>query len=411
MSFAYRSVDIACEGVADQRGARGIAGIRPYFQPVRLMVTLDTEEPERRIAMLRRNVGQRCPSAQPVHRSGRRSRTDPAGRTTAEIRKTFAIARRTLLAGATAATATSARAQAWPTRAVTLLAFAGAGSTSDVLLRLLGEGLGPDLGVPIVVDNKPGANGTIAMETVLRAPADGHLLTVISQGTHNFNKVIYPNISDDPLRDVAPLIPLIAAPNALLVHPASAYRTPQDIARAARAAPGTITFASGGNGTSHHLSGGLMAQMSGTRMVHVPYRTAGQGMTAVMTREVDFAFFNIATAIGPRDAGQVRLIAVSSARRSGLLPDVATMAEAGFPGYDMSTWVGLAYRAGVPSAVMQRMHAAVVSAMADPTMRAALTRLGVDPMEPMTPEAFAAFIAADVQKWHPILRAAGIGAN
>jgi tripartite-type tricarboxylate transporter receptor subunit TctC len=324
---------------------------------------------------------------------------------------THSLARRLLLAGAAAAAAAPARAQGWPTRPVTLLAFAGAGSTSDVLLRLLAERLGPDLGVPIVVDNKPGANGTIAMETVLRAPADGQLLTVISQGTHNFNKVIYPNVSYDPLRDFAPLIPLIEAPNALLVHPASPYRTPQDIVRAARAAPGTITFASGGNGTSHHLSGELMAQMSGTRMVHVPYRTVGQGTTAVMTREVDFAFFNIATAIGPRDAGQVRLIAVSSTRRSGLLPDVPTMAEAGFPGYEMSTWVGLAYRAGVPPAVMQRMHGAVARAMADPAMRAALTRLGVDPMEPASPEAFAAFIAADIRKWHPILRAAGIGAS
>lgn len=321
------------------------------------------------------------------------------------------VTRRLLLAGAAGVASLPAPAQAWPARAVTLLAFAGPGSTSDVLLRLIAERLGPDLGVPIVVDNKPGANGTIAMETVVRSPADGYLLTIISQGTHTFNQVIYGSTSYDPVRDFTPVIPVVEAPNALLVHADSPYRTPEDIVRAARAAPGTITFASGGNGTSHHLSGELMAQMSGTRMVHVPYRTVAQGTTAVMTREVSFAFFNIATAIAPRDSGRVRLIAVSSARRSALLPEVPTMAESGFPGYAMSTWVGLAYRSGVPEAVVQRMHDAVAAAMADAPLRAALTRLGVDIMDPIQPREFAALIAADIRKWHPILRAAGFGAS
>lgn len=321
--------------------------------------------------------------------------------------------RKALLAGMTAAGALAgpASAETWPTRPITLLAWSGAGSTSDVLLRLLAERLQPDLGVPIVVDNKPGANGTIALDLTLRAPADGQLLVMISQGTQAFNRVIYPTTSYDPERDFAPVMPLIQVANALMVHPDAPYRTAQDIVSAARAAPGTITYASGGNGTSHHISAALLAQLTGTSMVHVPYRTVAQGITAVMRRDVDFAFFNIATAIGPRDARQVRVIGVSSAQRSSLLPDVPTVAETGIAGYEMSTWLGVSYRAGVPQPVVTRMHGALTRAMADPGMREALVRQGVEPMPPMSPSEFAAFISAEIAKWHPVLRAARIGAE
>jgi tripartite-type tricarboxylate transporter receptor subunit TctC len=313
------------------------------------------------------------------------------------IRDPSRLPRRAMLGGgaAIAASSLAARAQTWPMRPITLLAWSGAGSTS----------------VPIVVDNKPGANGTIALDLTLRAPADGYLLVVISQGTHAFNRVIYPTTSYDPVRDFAPVMPLIQVANALMVPADSPYRTAEDIVLAARAKPGTITFASGGNGTSHHISAELLAQMTGTKMVHVPYRTVAQGTTAVIAREVEFAFFNIATAIAPRDAKQVRLIGVTSAQRSALLPDVPTVAETGIAGYEMSTWVGVSYRAGVPEPVLMRMHAALAKAMAEPEMRAALARLGVDPMEPLPPAAFAALIKSEIEKWHPVLRAAGIGAG
>jgi tripartite-type tricarboxylate transporter receptor subunit TctC len=317
--------------------------------------------------------------------------------------------RRTLLAAA--AFPFVARAQAWPTRQVVMLCPLAAGSTADILTRTMADWLARRTGQAFVVDNRPAAHGFIAMETLLRAPADGHTIALVSQGTHVFNTALHRTMPYDPLADFALVMPLAQVTNALIVPPDSPFRTPQDIVAAARARPGVLTYSSGGNGTSHHISAALFAQMTGAEFVHVPYRGAPQGITAVMAREVDFAFYNIPTVLTQIRGGLLRGLAVTSAQRSPFLPDLATMDALGVAGYEMTTWMGAGFRAGTPEPIVARLHALLNEALDDPAIREKLGAQGFEAMPRLTPAEFAAFLRAENAKWLPVFRAARIGVD
>ncbi len=298
-------------------------------------------------------------------------------------------------------------AQSYPTRSITLVVPLAAGSTADILARTVGNELAKAFGQSIVVDNRPGAGGTIAMAQVARAAPDGYTMAVISQGTHVFNLGLFPKLDYDPFTSFAPITLGASVSNVMIVHPSNQATTPGDIAAAAKAKPGELTFSSGGNGTSHHMSGVLFQNLTGTQMTHVPYRVTSAGIAAVMQGEVTMGFFNTPTVIAQIKDGKLKPLGVTSLQRSPHLPEVPTLDEGGIKGYEMITWTAFAAPAGTPPAIVERWHAEIAKVMHEPAMRARMVALGFDMMEQIPPAAFADFMKADAAKWVPIVKASG----
>jgi tripartite-type tricarboxylate transporter receptor subunit TctC len=316
-------------------------------------------------------------------------------------------AMRTLLIAAALFGIALPAAAEYPVKPVTLIVPLAAGSTADILARSVGAVLSQRFGQTVVVDDRPGAGGAIAMAQVARARPDGYTMAVISQGTHVFNVGLYPKLEYDPLKDFAPIALAASVSNVMIVYPGNPASSVRDVIAAAKLHPGELTFASGGNGTSHHLSGVLFQQLTGTQLTHVPYRGAPQGISAVMGDEVTMGFFNTPTVIAQIRDGKLKALGVTSLQRSPHLPDLPTLDEAGVKGYDVSTWMGFAAPAGTPAAIVARWHDAIVELLAEPAMRDKMMTLGFDPVEPLAPDAFARFIKADLEKWVPIIKASG----
>ncbi len=318
--------------------------------------------------------------------------------------------RRTILTAVTAAGLAPRLAvaqPAWPARSITMVAPLAAGSSVDIVARVVADGWSTRLGVPVVVENRPAANGTLALGQVARSAPDGYTVTITGQTAIGFNPALYPSLPYDPLRDFAPVTRIVSVSNALVVHKNSPFRSVADIIAAGKARPGTLTYSSGGVGSTHHVSSAMFAQMTGFEATHVPYRGAPQGILAAQTGEVDFAFFNISTLLGGIRSGELRPLAVSSAQRSPFLPDVPTMQENGVAGYELSTWIGVSTVARTPDAIVQRMYEATVSMLADPAIRNRLTSIGFDITPLTTPADMVALHRAEFEKWPAILRAVG----
>jgi tripartite-type tricarboxylate transporter receptor subunit TctC len=315
--------------------------------------------------------------------------------------------RRTILAATLAPFAAHAQAP-WPTRPITMVAPLAAGSSVDIVARTVADGWASRLGQPVVTENRPAANGTLALGQVARAAPDGYTVTITGQTSIAFNPVLYPTLPYDPLRDFQPITRIVAVSNALIVRRGSPFRSVADIVAAAKARPGALTYSSGGVGTTHHVSSAMMAQMTGFDATHVPYRGAPQGILAAQTGEVNFAFFNISTVLALIRSGELVALAVTSRERSPFLPDVPTMQEAGVAGYEMSTWIGVSTVARTPAPIVQRMYQATRAMMADEAVRTRLSGIGFDLIEQPTPEEMVAIHRAEIEKWGPILRGAGI---
>jgi tripartite-type tricarboxylate transporter receptor subunit TctC len=318
--------------------------------------------------------------------------------------------RRSLLAaaGGLGFAARPAAAQpAWPARAITMIAPLAAGSSVDIVARVIADGWSTRLGVPVVVENRPAANGTLALGQVARAAPDGYTVTITGQTSIAFNPALYPSLPYDPLRDFAPVTRIVSVSNALVVHRNSPFRSVAEIVAAGKARPGALTYSSGGVGSTHHVSSAMFAQMTGFEATHVPYRGAPQGILAAQTGEVDFAFFNISTLLAGIRSGELRPLAVSSARRSPFLPEVPTMQEQGVAGYELSTWIGVSTVARTPEAIVRRMYDVTRAMLAEEAIRTRLTSIGFD-LTPLTPpEEMVALHRAEFEKWPPILRAVG----
>jgi len=298
-------------------------------------------------------------------------------------------------------------AQTWPTKPIRLLVPLAAGSTADIVSRFAAQELGKVLGQSVVVENKPGAGGTIAMAELARAPADGYTIAFASQGTLVFNQAIFATPGYDSVKDFQPLAFVGGVSNVMIVPPGSPAKTPLDVVAEAKANPGKLTFSSGGAGTSHHLSGVLFANITGTKLVHVPYKGAPQGVLAVMTGEVDMGFFNTPTVIGQIKDGKVRALGVTSLARSPLLPNVPTLVEQGIKDYEMNTWFGFVAPAGTPRAVVARLNTELNKILAGPEAKEKLGPQGFDLAPSSTPEDFSKIIASDLVKWVPLVKAAG----
>ncbi len=300
-----------------------------------------------------------------------------------------------------------AAAQGYPSRPIRLLVPLAAGSTADIISRAVGGELSKTLGQPVVIENKPGAGGTIAMAEVARAAPDGYTLSFASQGTLVFNQALYDKPGYDSMRDFATISFVGGVSNVMIAPPASAVARPADLVAQARAKPGTLTFSSGGSGTSHHLSGVLFARMTSTDLIHVPYKGAPQGILAVMSGEVNMGFFNTPTVISQIRDNKLKALAVTSLTRSPLLPDVPTLDELGVKGYEVNTWFGFVTRHGTPPEIIARLHAEIRRILDDPTLKARLDQQGFELAPPTTPEQFARMVADDLQKWVPLVKQSG----
>jgi tripartite-type tricarboxylate transporter receptor subunit TctC len=307
--------------------------------------------------------------------------------------------------------ATGAIAQTWPAKPIKLVVPLAAGSTADIVSRAVATELAKRLGQPVVVENKAGAGGTIAMAEVARAPADGYTIAFASQGTLVFNQALYSAPGYDSLKDFAPLAFVGGVSNVMIVAPTNPAMLPRDIIAAAKAKPGELTYSSGGSGTSHHLSGVLFAQLTGTQLVHVPYKGAPQGVLAVMTGEVTMGFFNTPTVISQIRGGKVKALGVTSLARSPLLPDVPTLDELGVRGYEVNTWFGFVAPAATPPDIIARLHSEMNGILALPAVKENLAAQGFELAPATTPAAFMKLIQDDTRKWIPIVKASGATAN
>ena len=305
----------------------------------------------------------------------------------------------------------TALAQGYPSKPIRLIVPLAAGSTADIASRYTAQELSRVLGQSVVVENKTGAGGTIAMLELARAAPDGYTIGFASQGTLVFNQAIYARPGYDSLKDFAPIALLGGVSNVMIVHPSNPASTPGEIVALAKAKPGTLTFSSGGAGTSHHLSGVLFGRVTGTDLVHVPYKGAPQGVLAVMANEVTMGFFNTPTVISQIKEGKVKALGVTSLQRSPLLATVPTLDEQGIKGYEVNTWFGFVAPAGTPLDVVNRLNTELNKIFSSAETKDKLGPQGFDLSPPLTPVAFSKLIADDMARWVPIVKASGAKAD
>lgn len=328
--------------------------------------------------------------------------------------RTFPIARRTLLAGLAVAAAgalpLAAGAQNYPTKPVTIVVPFSAGGTTDILARIVGQALSAELGQSVVIDNRAGAGGNIGGALAAKAPADGYTLFMGTVGTHAINAALYKKMPFDPVKDFAPLTRVANVPNLLVAHPQQPFKTVKELIDYAKAHPGAVNFGSSGSGSSIHLSGELFKSMAKVDMVHVPYKGSAPAVTDLLGNQIAIMFDNMPSAIQHVRAGKLRPIAVTTARRSPELPDVPTIAEAGVPGYEATSWFGMFAVAGTPKPVLERLNAALAKVLKQPEVVAKIKEQGGETISE-TPEQFAAFIQAESAKWGRVVKESGATAN
>jgi tripartite-type tricarboxylate transporter receptor subunit TctC len=299
------------------------------------------------------------------------------------------------------------RTAPYPERPITIIVPFGKSTTADLVAAVVAEAMSRNIGQKVTVELKPGAGGGAAMEQVENAAPDGYTLAMITQGTHVFNLSLYKTLRYDP-RKIVPITPIAAVSNVMTVHPSNPANMPLEVAAAAKAAPGQLTYASGGVGTSHHLGGVLFASIAGVEIKHVPHLVSVDGINRIVNGEITMGFFNIPTVIEQIKTGKLKALGVTSLTRSPHLPDVPTLDAGGLKGYDLVTWFGFGAPTGTPPEIVQRLRDEFARAAADPAVKTKLEQAGLDPIDQMQPAEFARLIASDLAKWTPIIKGAGV---
>lgn len=318
--------------------------------------------------------------------------------------------RRLFLASAASLLAsTAAGASGFPAgRPLKLVVPFPAGGSTDVIARIAAEGLGGRLGIPVVIENKPGAGGTIGASQVAKATPDGHELLVASVSIST-NHHIFKSLPFDPLKDLAPVSLIATVPNVLLVGPHVTMRSTADLIAAAKAAPGKITYGSAGIGTSAHLAAELFCQMTGVTMTHVPYRGTGPALNDLIGGRLDVMFDILTAVVQQVKAGTVRALAVTTPGRNPLLPELPPVADT-LPGFEVTTWNGVFAPAATPAAVIDSLSAAIVQVMRQDGVRTRLAELSVEALG-SSPTELAAWLTAESDKWGRLVRSANIRSN
>lgn len=311
-----------------------------------------------------------------------------------------------LAAGAAALPAVprTARAESYPTRPVHIVVPFAPGITPDILGRLIGQWLSERLGQPFVVENRPGAGANVGTELVARASPDGYTLLLVTLA-NAVNATLYDNLSFNFIRDIAPVASLSRSPAVMEVHPSFPAKTVPEFIAYAKASPGKVNMASGGNGVPSHVAGELFKMMAGVDMLHVPYRN-GNPLPDLLGEQVQVYFSPIPASIAFIQANKLRALAVTGATRSEVLPDVPTVGEF-VPGYEAISWYGVGVPKNTPGDIVERLNKEINTALADPAMKARLAELGVTVLAG-SPADFGKFIANEVQKWGKVVRFAGI---
>ena len=310
---------------------------------------------------------------------------------------------------AAAATARDARAQSpasYPSRPVKLVIPFPPGGPLDIIGRLIAQKASEDWRQSVIVDNRPGAGGNIGADLVAKSPPDGYTIVMGALSTHAVNPSLYARMPYDPLKDFAPISLVAITPNVLVVNASLPVTTAKEFIAYAKANSGKLSFGSGSNGSAGHLAGELFKVDTKTDIVHVPYKGGAPATQALLAGDIQFMFDNLANAMPQVKAGKLKALAVTTAERSKLAPDLPTMAEAGLPGFDISTWFGLLAPAGTPKDVIAKWNAEVVKILNSPDVRERLTAQGAEPA-PTTPEQFAAFIQSEIPKYARIVKISG----
>ena len=313
-----------------------------------------------------------------------------------------------LLMALTAHSAHSA-SEAYPTRPVRLIT-GSPGSTSDISARFIAQKLGERWGQQVVVDNRPGAGGIIGAEIAARAVPDGYTLFNGQIGTHASPQFLFKKLAYDPIKDFAPIGQLTTSGIALVVNQQVPSRDLKEFVAFAQSRQGGLSYGSAGGGTSSQLSGELFNQITGAKLVHIPYKGAGFALTGVVAGEVQAAFLSTTTAAAQVKAGKLRALAVLSNARFSASPEIPTAAEQGFPGIDSTVWFGLFAPANTKDAIIQKISQAVGEIMRTPEARTLLLSQGAEPM-PSTPQEFDRFLRQEITKWGRVIKAAGIQPN
>ena len=293
---------------------------------------------------------------------------------------------------------------AYPSKPITLICPYAAGGNADQRSRQIGRFMASALGQPVLVDNKPGAGGNIGTEAVARAKPDGYIIGMGNFAPLAVNPTMFLRLNFDPAKDLVPICLIEKGPLVLMVPPTSPFRSVKDIIAAAKAAPGKLSFASGGLGGSHHLSGEMFKSLAGLSITHIPYKGGAPATTDLMSGQVDMMFEQMYTAAPSIRAGKLRALAITSKTRSPVFPDVPTMAEAGVPGFEVQNWQGLIAPAGTPAAVIRVLNEAVNNALKDPAIKEQMlgqgNELGGGP-----PDVFAALIKSEAERWGKLVKA------
>ena len=295
----------------------------------------------------------------------------------------------------------------YPSRPVRIVVPYSAGGGTDIVARTVGQKLAERWGQTVIVDNRVGANGIIGADAVAKAPADGYTLLMSTPAEVSTNPHLYANIPYDALRDFAPITLIAVTPLVVAVNPGVPAKSVQELIVLAKEKPGSIGFATPGLGSTQHLTGEMLMMSAGIRLVHVPYKGAGQSIPDVIAGQVPMGIYGVLTISQHAKAGRLRMLAVTTPKRSSAYPDLPTLAESGFPGFDTSLWFGLIAPAATPGRVIGRLHDDVIDALKLPDVRERIASQGADIVGD-TPAEFSAFIAAESAKYARIIKQAGV---
>jgi tripartite-type tricarboxylate transporter receptor subunit TctC len=316
------------------------------------------------------------------------------------------FSRRILLATTLAALSAGAWAQAYPAKAIRLVVPFPPGGGTDIIAREISTKLTTTLGWTFVVDNKPGAGGNLGVDAVAKAPADGYTLVLGQTSNLAINPTLYGKLPYDPFKDLVPVSLVATAPLVLVVPAASPYKTVADVVNAAKAKPGEVNFASPGNGTVAHLTGELFQKAAGIKLQHVPYKGSNQALTDLMGGQVQLFMASVPTALPHIKSGKLRAIAVSSAKRVGDLPQVPTIGESGYKGFDATTWFGVLAPAATPKDIVARLNVEINKVLKAPDVQKRIDDEGGEAVG-STPEQFAQLMKDDFARWGKVVKESG----
>ena len=315
--------------------------------------------------------------------------------------------RTAVLTSLAALVALPALAQTYPVKPVRILIAQAPGSATDNVSRIMTSRLAEQMGQQFVIEARPGAGGALGAEAAARSPADGYTLFMANNSTHGSNPAVYKKLPYDPIKDFSPIILIASTPYVLTTHPSLPVKSVKELVAFAKKRPGELNFGSAGNGSAHHLSGELLNMMAGLKLVHVPYKGTTPALTGLLSGEVSVMFFTVVGIEPHAKTNRARVLAVTTPKRAALMPDLPTMAEAGYPGFEVTSWFGLLAPAGTPPAIVSRLNAESQKALALPDVTGALRKMGFDPVGG-TPEQFAAHIRSEVERFTKLARATNI---